>query len=676
MNLTEVEPVFWTDNENVLRWIKNGPGHVLKFVNTRIERILAVSSAKSWRYVPTKLNPADLASRGLSAEKLAHNELWFNGPDFLKREEETWPMLKEELQAQLQQQENLAVVPAYCIFSLVQTRVENTTPKTSYLEGHCWTETLKRAKLIISSQRNVRMHRLKQDIPPLAPTQLLLMAQIAISYDAVQLYEPELLEFLKKPKVHSNIKSKVLEHGLKAVQVGRMTAIVSVSRQTIQSTIEKEVRTNVDYVRERLRSTPRRTREQNLEEAMRRMQLPPRDHDLIYLPANSKAAMQLIRYTHFKTAHGSANRMLVELHKRFWIPRARGMAKKIAKSCRLCVLKTAKFIQQPEAPLPMYRSFTHRAFQTIGVDFTKTFPPIPGIEGNPSILVITCTYYRIAILVPVIGQTHDTFLNAFNVFRNTRSTKPDLIVSDSAKAFKLAFEQLKIQQQESPINWKFNMPRTPWWGGFFERLMRIIEGHITSLFEDHKFASWGKFTAAVALLERLVNSRPILEVYDGRDDVPTTITPNQFLNPQAEENFNLVLADLLNRPISMEPASISELLTRQYDQAELFRRMVCLFQSLYHMELRKFHNTPMYSRVTQHQLKVGDAVLLKPEFDFKPGAMRRRLLWPRGRVVELVKTARDNVIRAVKVQVRLPGGKTKDIGPIAVQKVAPLEIYV
>jgi hypothetical protein len=84
----------------------------------------------------------------------------------------------------------------------------------------------------------------------------------------------------------------------------------------------------------------------------------------------------------------------------------------------------------------------------------------------------------------------------------------------------------------------------------------------------------------------------------------------------------------------------------------------------------------MYSRVTQHQLKVGDAVMLKPEFDFKPGAARRRMLWPRGRVTELVKTARDNVIRAVKVKVRLPDGKTKELGPIAVQKIAPLEIRV
>jgi hypothetical protein len=502
------------------------------------------------------------------------------------------------------------------------------------------------------------------------------MAQISISYEAVAKYEPELLQFLKKPKARSNLKSKVLENGLRLVQVGRLTAVVSVSRQTVQSTIENEVRTSYDYVRERLRDNARRTREKILEEAIRRMQLPPRDHDLIYLPANSKAAIQLIRHVHFKTNHGSANRMLVEIHKRFWIPRARSLAKKVAKGCRDCVARTAKLIQQPEAPLPMYRSFTHRAFQTIGVDFTKTFDPISGIEGNPSILVITCTYYRITILVPVIGQSHDTFLNGFNIFRNTRSTKPDLIVSDSAKAFKLAYEKLQIQQRNNPIHWKFNMPRTPWWGGFFERLMRIIEDHMMKLFEGHKFPSWGKFASAVALLERLVNSRPILEVYDGREDVPTTITPNQFLNPQAEENFNLVLADLLNRPVTMEPESISELLLRQNDQDEFFRRMVCLFQSMYHMELRKFHNTPMYSRVTQHQLKVGDAVMLKPEFDFKPGAARRRMLWPRGRVTELVKTARDNVIRAVKVKVRLPDGKTKELGPIAVQKIAPLEIRV
>jgi hypothetical protein len=83
------------------------------------------------------------------------------------------------------------------------------------------------------------------------------MAQISISYEAVEKYEPELLQFLKKPTARSNLKSKVLENGLRLVQVGRLSAVVSVSKQTVQSTIANEVRTSYDYVRERLRDNAR-----------------------------------------------------------------------------------------------------------------------------------------------------------------------------------------------------------------------------------------------------------------------------------------------------------------------------------------------------------------------------------------------------------------------------------
>jgi hypothetical protein len=500
------------------------------------------------------------------------------------------------------------------------------------------------------------------------------MTQIAVSWEAVLHNEPELLQQLKKPKVHSPLAGKILENNLKLLQLGRLAVVVSVSRQTPQPTLPEELKPDTNEYQAKLRRTARRAREEKLLEAIKRMQLPPKDHDLIYLPQKSLAAEQLVKHAHFQTAHGSANRMLVEIHKRFWIPRARSLAKRNSKNCHLCKLRNAKLIKVPEAPLPRYRTMAQRAFQTIGVDFTKSFPPITGMNGNTCILVITCTFYRITILVPTIGQSYKSFLYAFDTFRNTRSAKPDLIVSDSAGAFQLAYKELKKRIQDEYLAWKFNLPRTPWWGGFFERLMRIIEDHMTALFEKFQFSSVQQFIAAVALLERLINSRPILEVYDDREDVPTTITPNQFLNPQAEENFNIVLDDMLNKPVSMEPQAIEELLVRSRDQTEFYQRLIRTFQDQYFLTLRKFHNTPMYTRPTAYQLKVGDVVLIKPEFDFKPGAMRRKLLWPRGRITELIKTVRDNIVRAVKVRVRLPNKTIKEVGPIAVQKIAPLEI--
>nr|XP_039272241.1 uncharacterized protein LOC120346540 [Styela clava] len=60
------------------------------FVANRLAKIEDGSNALQWRYVPTNLNPADDASRGLSVQSLM-DERWLKGPSFLQEQEEHWP---------------------------------------------------------------------------------------------------------------------------------------------------------------------------------------------------------------------------------------------------------------------------------------------------------------------------------------------------------------------------------------------------------------------------------------------------------------------------------------------------------------------------------------------------------------------------------------------------------
>ena len=57
--------VFWTDTTIVLRYIRNTSKRFQTFVENRLQTIHDASSPSQWRHVPTKLNPADLASRGI-----------------------------------------------------------------------------------------------------------------------------------------------------------------------------------------------------------------------------------------------------------------------------------------------------------------------------------------------------------------------------------------------------------------------------------------------------------------------------------------------------------------------------------------------------------------------------------------------------------------------------------
>ena len=63
--------------------------------------IHTLTSVEQWRYVPTHLNPADIASRGLSPEEATSADLWFHGPQFLLGDRSEWPeqpAFVEELQ--------------------------------------------------------------------------------------------------------------------------------------------------------------------------------------------------------------------------------------------------------------------------------------------------------------------------------------------------------------------------------------------------------------------------------------------------------------------------------------------------------------------------------------------------------------------------------------------------
>ncbi|XP_014677998.1 PREDICTED: uncharacterized protein LOC106817811 [Priapulus caudatus] len=76
------EEHFWTDSKVVLGYINNEARRFHVFVANRVQRIRQNSSTEQWHYVETGRNPADHASRGLTACQLTPSN-WFTGPKFL-----------------------------------------------------------------------------------------------------------------------------------------------------------------------------------------------------------------------------------------------------------------------------------------------------------------------------------------------------------------------------------------------------------------------------------------------------------------------------------------------------------------------------------------------------------------------------------------------------------------
>ena len=80
---------FWTDSRVVLGYIANESRRFHVFVANRVQEIQENTSIEQWKYVESKQNPADEASRGLRTQELL-NSRWITGPAFLWENENKW----------------------------------------------------------------------------------------------------------------------------------------------------------------------------------------------------------------------------------------------------------------------------------------------------------------------------------------------------------------------------------------------------------------------------------------------------------------------------------------------------------------------------------------------------------------------------------------------------------
>ena len=75
-------------------WIRGCSRKFKPFVANRVWEIQSLTGPEQWKHVPTKQNPADQLTRGLSVSTLIDEESWWKGLAFLMQEETGWPEKK------------------------------------------------------------------------------------------------------------------------------------------------------------------------------------------------------------------------------------------------------------------------------------------------------------------------------------------------------------------------------------------------------------------------------------------------------------------------------------------------------------------------------------------------------------------------------------------------------
>ena len=91
LELDTCQCFFWTDSTIVIQSLHAQCKRFSLFPRNRLLRILKHTKVYDWKFVPSELNLADKASRGLTTKELLRNQTWFDGPVFLTSGPEDWP---------------------------------------------------------------------------------------------------------------------------------------------------------------------------------------------------------------------------------------------------------------------------------------------------------------------------------------------------------------------------------------------------------------------------------------------------------------------------------------------------------------------------------------------------------------------------------------------------------
>ncbi|XP_017889188.1 uncharacterized protein LOC108630395, partial [Ceratina calcarata] len=193
----------------------------------------------------------------------------------------------------------------------------------------------------------------------------------------------------------------------------------------------------------------------------------------------------------------------------------------------------AKQVSAHTAPLPLDRVRDALIFEVIGVDFAG---PIYLKGGQKAwICLFTCAVYTAVHLELVSSLNVATFLMALQRHISRRG-RPSVIYSDNGTNFVGLNNQLRALDYEKiaktvaiqQIEWKFNPPSAPWWGGFWERLISVLKRLLRRTLKK-TYLRFEEMMTTLTDCEAVINSRPITFLSDSQEDI-MPLTPSMFLH--------------------------------------------------------------------------------------------------------------------------------------------------
>ena len=509
---------YWTDASVVLRYIHNTSSRFEIFVSNRLNVLHALTSVKQWRYLPGKLNPADIASRGLQPCQVREAELWLKGPKYLLSADcSEWPEQPDFVDKKLPDVSRNEVL---CATGMGNDRVFACLNATDF-----WHQLFARYSTFDKLLRTVAW--ILRFIGYLQQKHLKTELTIPIGQLQVNDFEAARCAILKA------MQSQIFPGVAKSLSSRKAN-----DESAGMSAITQETATRNPQVREIRNLSP--VLINGLLCVGGRLQnasLPLTAKHPIILPHEHPVTDLLIKHHHEKEGHLGVNHTLADLNKGYWILKGRSAVKKVLGACLTCQFWKAKPGQQQMSNLPFQRVNKTPPFTSIGTDLMG---PVLVRVGRSDVKRWICIYNCLAtrgVHFEVL-QSLDVhaFMQGFNRFCSRRNVIPTDVYSDNGGNMIAAEKELNKVYKSSEwrtsrfgkiIRWHFNPPRASHHGGFYEIFFRIFRKIFSSIVKNSTLDDFDLLTY-VTEIERILNNRPITALASGPNDV-NALTPNAIL---------------------------------------------------------------------------------------------------------------------------------------------------
>ncbi|XP_055585092.1 uncharacterized protein LOC129737945 [Uranotaenia lowii] len=488
---------FWSDSSTVLSWIKSDAMKYRPYVAFRVGEIQELTNVDEWRWVPTKENVADEATKWGKGPCLKSDSRWFIGPEFLYLAEAEWPQK--------------VVKPVEIVEELRPVHAHREVEDQLYDLGKFskWERLLRTVSFMFSWRNHVRktgqveksttVGELSQIDFQCAERALWRLAQS-------EAYPDEIIILKKLKSDPKNLSCKL----------GKTSPLRKLSPFVDETGIVR-MQSRTEYS-------------------------PFAAFDAKYpiiLPKGHRVTELLVDWYHRKYAHSYGETVVNELRQKFYISELRAVVRRVAKGCCWCKVYKAKQEAPRMAPLPEERVTPGgRPFSIVGIDY---FGPYSIKIGRSNVkrwvALFTCLVVRAVHLEAVTSLSTEACKLAIRRFIARRGP-PLKVFSDNGTNFvgasrelrneiKMLNEGLASTFTNAETEWFFNPPSSPHMGGAWERMVRTVKVAMNALHESRSPTD-EVFVTVLCEAESIVNSRPLthlpLETADQE-----SLTPNHFL---------------------------------------------------------------------------------------------------------------------------------------------------